>query len=188
MGLFDLYKKLNDPIQEGIGDLWGMNPDGTRYKDVGKKKHGEDQTSGHTSNRDTNRGLLALSIKNKTNWTRQDVFRALDELKSENAVDLLIQALHDNDDEIREIAALVLGEIGSERAVGSLILALSDTKSDVQIQAAVALGKIKSEQAVEPLIQKLTDTQIRHNSVSNCDRYAMITALGEINSERAYNY
>lgn len=62
----------------------------------------------------------------------------------ELAVDSLIQALGDEDGEVRGRAAWALGVIGSARAVEPLVMALEDTVRDVRVKAAGALKKIGS--------------------------------------------
>jgi HEAT repeat protein len=73
------------------------------------------------------------------------------------AVEPLIQALKDNDSDVRNSAAEALGMIKDIRAVEPLIQALKDNDSDVRNSAAEALGMIKDIRAVEPLIQALKD-------------------------------
>ncbi|RME00354.1 MAG: TIR domain-containing protein, partial [Bacteroidetes bacterium] len=68
----------------------------------------------------------------------------------------LIQALKDEDREVRRAAAEALMKIG-QPAVLHLIQALNDEESDVRYYAAWALGKIGDAQAVPQLIQALKD-------------------------------
>ena len=70
------------------------------------------------------------------------------------AVESLIQALKDEDRDVRTGAAEALRKIG-EPAVDPLIKALKDEKSDVRTVAAECLGEIGDARAVEPLIQAL---------------------------------
>lgn len=85
----------------------------------------------------------------------------------EEAVDPLIVALRDSDDDVRADTAEALGRIGDPRAVEPLISVLRDTKDDVYndlgAYAAEALGKIGDPRAVEPLIAALraTDHDVR---------------------------
>ncbi|MEQ9480665.1 HEAT repeat domain-containing protein [Coleofasciculus sp. F4-SAH-05] len=98
--------------------------------------------------------------------------------RSEFAVQLLIDALKNEDASVRCYAAFALGKIQSEQAVQPLILALKDEDAAVGYHAAEALGKIQSEQAVQPLIQVLNqgDKSVRHGAA---------WALGAIQSEQA---
>jgi HEAT repeat protein len=95
----------------------------------------------------------------------------------EPAVEPLIKALEDDDEEVRETAARALGQVGDSRAVKPLIKALGDGDWEVRKAAAKALGKI-GKPAVEPLIKALGD-----------DGYgvaeAAAEALGEIGDTRA---
>ena len=70
------------------------------------------------------------------------------------AVESLIQALKDEDRDVRTGAAEALRKIG-EPAVDPLIKALKDENSDVREVAAECLGEIGDARAVEPLIQAL---------------------------------
>ena len=63
----------------------------------------------------------------------------------EPAVEPLIEALKDKDQDVRWEAALALGNIGDERAVEPLIEALKDEDEDVREAAGEALEKIKGE-------------------------------------------
>ncbi|MEW5957693.1 MAG: HEAT repeat domain-containing protein [Chloroflexota bacterium] len=73
------------------------------------------------------------------------------------SVGYLIQALQDNDSEVRFAAASVLGQKGEPKAVEFLIRALKDDNSDVRLAAATALGAIKEAKATEALRQLLAD-------------------------------
>jgi len=70
------------------------------------------------------------------------------------AVESLIQALKDEDQDVRTGAAEALRKI-REPAVDPLIKALKDEKSDVQGVVAECLGEIGDARAVEPLIEVL---------------------------------
>jgi HEAT repeat protein len=68
------------------------------------------------------------------------------------AVEPLISALRDEDDDVREAAAEALGELGDSRAVKPLISALRDDRYwRVRKAAAEALGEIGDERALEEL-------------------------------------
>jgi HEAT repeat protein len=70
------------------------------------------------------------------------------------AMNALIDALDDPDDDVRWKAAIALGEIGDPRAVAPLIRTLSDQDRFVQSRAAQALAMI-GPPAVDPLIHVL---------------------------------
>jgi HEAT repeat protein len=73
------------------------------------------------------------------------------------AVDLLIDALEDQDSHIRSAAADALGEIRDERAILPLIESLGDPARDVRRYAASALGRIGNPEAVSALVELLSD-------------------------------
>jgi NADH dehydrogenase len=110
---------------------------------------------------------------------QQDAVGALNRL-GQAAVPELIQALNDDDWQVRHQAALVLGAIGPEAkaAVPALIAALDDDDKYFRSHAATALGKIGPEAraAVPALIEALKD---RDEDV----RRAAAAALGEIGPE-----
>ncbi|MBP1928738.1 HEAT repeat protein [Methanolinea mesophila] len=74
------------------------------------------------------------------------------------AVDALIEALADPDDDVRWKAAIALGEIGDPRGVAPLIGVLSDPDRFVQSRAAQALGMIGAP-AVDALTTVLGDEE-----------------------------
>ena len=145
--------------------------------------------------------LGGLTSRNK--HIRLGVMEALGEIKAHEAVQPLIQALHDPDNEVRWEAALALGEIGDERAIPPLVERLKDHDRFVRYGAAVALDKFRwqpdtetlhayvhlgkqewkemvaiGEAAIEPLGVALTDhdSEIREKAVR---------ALGAIGSDKA---
>jgi len=82
---------------------------------------------------------------------------ALGRIGSLEAVEPLIHALDDEDNNVRRGATDALGRIGSLEAVEPLIHALGDDNSYVRSGATMALGSIGSLEAVEPLIHALGD-------------------------------
>ena len=56
-----------------------------------------------------------------------------------------IQALEDESEDVRKVAAMALGEIGDARAVEPLTKALKDKKRDVRKAAKEALKRIKAQ-------------------------------------------
>ncbi len=103
---------------------------------------------------------------------------ALGNIKSDAAVQPLINALKDEDLEVRCKAARALGNIKSDTAVQPLINALKDEDSYVRRSVAEALGNIKSDTAVQPLINALKDEDyyVRRSATE---------ALGNIKSDTA---
>ena len=92
----------------------------------------------------------------------------------ESAVDPLIQALENDNPEVRENAAHALGKIGDERAVESLIELLCDGNKEVKYAARDALANI-GEPALNPLIRYIYD---QNKSIPS--REQAIVALGRI--------
>jgi HEAT repeat protein len=80
------------------------------------------------------------------------------------AVEPLINALDDSNDEVRSIAAYALGNIGNEKAVEPLINALDDSNYQVKDGAIYALGKIGNAETVTKLMQK-TDLDIYRSDI-----------------------
>jgi len=72
------------------------------------------------------------------------------------AMEPLLQAMRDNDSDVRRAAAQALGALG-ETALESLLWALRDNDSDVRQAAAQALGALGDPQALEPLLRALRD-------------------------------
>lgn len=100
------------------------------------------------------------------------------ELKSQEDVDGLIEALNFADDpNIRLDAASALGQIGDSRAVKPLIAALDDQQEVIEM-AALALGEMGDPRAVESLTETLNheNWEIRGSAAK---------ALGKIGDERA---
>jgi len=67
------------------------------------------------------------------------------------AMDEIIVALQDPDEEVRVLSALVLGEMRNPRAVDPLISALTDGSENVRAQAAISLGELGDARARDPL-------------------------------------
>jgi HEAT repeat protein len=100
------------------------------------------------------------------------------ELKSQEDVDGLIEALNFPDDpNIRLDAASALGQIGDSRAVKPLIAALDDQQGVIEM-AALALGEMGDPRAVDPLTEPLNhgNWEVRSSAAK---------ALGKIGDERA---
>jgi len=80
-------------------------------------------------------------------YVRRDAAAALVKI-GEPAVEPLIQALKDEDDTARELAAAALANIGDTRAVEPLIQALkTDKNKEVREDVKKALEKLKAEES-----------------------------------------
>jgi bilin biosynthesis protein len=82
--------------------------------------------------------------------------KMLGKLGDAQAVDALIQALHDPDRSVYLSAARTLGRLG-DPALEPLLHALQDKDSHVRLGAALALRASGDERAVEPLRRALAD-------------------------------
>ncbi len=109
---------------------------------------------------------------------RENAAEALGLIKDKRAVDPLINALKDKNEEARWKAAWALGNIGDKKAVGPLIYALQDEYWPVRRFAASSLGKIGHVKSVRSLINVLGDDDW------HVRKYAA-DALGRIGDERA---
>jgi HEAT repeat protein len=134
-------------------------------------------------------GPLISAIKAENTNVRINAVWVLGDIKDDQAVEPLIAALQDEDNEVvRQNAAYGLGQIGHPRAVEALILALKDEYEPVRKNAAWSLGKIDDRRAVEPLIAALGDEAkgVRQNAAlslgelcDECATDALIYALGD---------
>jgi HEAT repeat protein len=99
-----------------------------------------------------------------------------------SAVEPLIAAIEDQDQNTRRAAATALGQIGDRRAVKPLAAVLKDkSNSDDVRQAAIqALGQIGDAHAVKPLIAAL-----KHGGNDDNVRRAAAEALGQIGDASA---
>ena len=93
------------------------------------------------------------------------------------AIDLVIEALSDDDSNVRKSAADVLGRLGDRRGVDPLIEALADNDWGVRWRAATALGLLGDERGADPLIEALADNDWRV-------RYRAAEALGRLGDKR----
>ena len=97
---------------------------------------------------------------------------------SEQAVEGLLAALKDSEEQVRLRAAWALGKIGSEQAVDKLLVALQDPDQFLRRMAVEALGQIGSQQAVPALLNTLQERDI-------FTRRGAVEALGQIGSQEA---
>ena len=97
----------------------------------------------------------------------------------ERDIEELIAALHNEDDDIRAMAARELGRLRTRQAVEPLLAALNDPRYWlVRCNAAEALGMIGDVRAVEPLIASL-----KHLDMNT--QIAAAEALGNLGDPRA---
>jgi HEAT repeat protein len=96
---------------------------------------------------------------------------------AKDAIPALIKLLKDDNEEVRNFAAVMLGDIGNRSAVGALIRALGDQDPNVSHSAAEALGKIGDRSALFPLIDLLKE--------DFWVQYPAIAAIGAMRDYRA---
>ena len=118
----------------------------------------------------------------KIEWHQRRIAWALGEVRTERAVELLIEMVQDRElhDYGRYEAAMALRRIKPKKAVEPLIKVLNDKKSNPppRYAAAYALGSIQSEKAVPSLIKALSEEDVQM-------RMGAVYGLGHIGSDKA---
>lgn len=127
---------------------------------------------------------LIERLNNKQNWNliRARAAYSLGELKDSTAIVHLINALKDEDNDVRWAAVTALGKIEDPKAVKPLCKMLQDKDRDVRGEALVALGKISDLRAIESirLMSKMeSDSNIRSLAIRT------IKSIEKSNSEKA---
>lgn len=115
-------------------------------------------------------------LNDKDDFVVEDVMGEL-ELRGEESIDPLIDALSNRKKNIRLHAATLLGAIGDEKAIPALIDTLKDNNKLVRREASTALSRM-GEPAVDPLIDILDDDDWKV-------RGAAAWALGNLGDEKA---
>ena len=115
-------------------------------------------------------------LNDKDDFVVEDAVGEL-ELRADESLDPLIDALSNKKKQIRLNAATLLGAINNPKAVKPLINTLRDNNKLVRREASTALSRM-GEPAVEPLIEVLQDEDWRV-------RGAAAWALGNLGDERA---
>lgn len=93
-------------------------------------------------------------------------------------IEYLINALSNEDENIRQAAANALRKLGDYRAAGPLIASLNDPNPEVRKSAVVALADIGDAMAIEPLIKATSDNDAGVRKV-------IVEALGIMDDYRA---
>jgi hypothetical protein len=101
--------------------------------------------------------ISALSGLTSKNKTIQNLSLRFLNAEGKDRIEVLVEALKDENSSVRESAAYALGELKDPRAVEPLIEALKDKEWKVRDRAAIALGVLRDPQAVGPLIEALRD-------------------------------
>jgi HEAT repeat protein len=108
---------------------------------------------------------------------RQNVCNALVCLGTPS-VDPLLEALKNDEAEVRALASSALGKIGDKRVVQPLCELLKDKEPEVRRAVVNALGKIGDKRVVQPLCELLKDKEPEV-------RRAVVNALGKLKDQRA---
>jgi HEAT repeat protein len=115
-------------------------------------------------------------LNDKDDFVVEDAVGEL-ELRSDEAVDALIDGLSNRKKGIRMHSATLLGAINDPKAIPALVETLHDNNKLVRREASTALSRM-GEPAVDPLIETLGDEDWRV-------RGAAAWALGNIGDEKA---
>ena len=115
-------------------------------------------------------------LNDKDDFVVEDVVGEL-ELRADESLDPLIEALSHRKKKVRLHAATLLGAIGDPKAIPALIDTLKDNNKLVRREASTALSRM-GEPAVDPLIETLNDEDWKV-------RGAAAWALGNLNDEKA---
>jgi len=102
-----------------------------------------------------------------------------------SAVPALLEALNDNDHNVRANAARALGVSKDTQAVEPLIKLLNDKSEQVQVTAIRALTAIGDKRAVEPLLTLLQAKESKPATASTNLRLEIASACGALKDERA---
>ena len=115
-------------------------------------------------------------LNDKDDFVVEDAVGEL-ELRADEAVDPLIDALSHSKKQIRLNAATLLGAINNLKAIPALVATLKDNNKLVRREASTSLSRM-GQPAVDPLIETLEDEDWRV-------RGAAAWALGNIGDEKA---
>ncbi len=104
---------------------------------------------------------LIQLLDNKNDYTRKMALRTIGKILDKRFEEPLIQALNDENKDVRKEAAIAFRNMGSFKAVIPLTkVLLKDYDKEVQTEAVETLRKIKDVRAIEALIQALKDEDI----------------------------
>jgi HEAT repeat protein len=123
--------------------------------------------------------LVRLLVHDEDGQVRSSAVQSLAELTREEALPVLLEALQDNNSDVRWIATRALGAIsGTTTAVDALIPMLTDDDKEVARIAAEGLGRHGDRRAVPHLIAAIRE---RYPLL----RESAILALGQLADQRA---
>lgn len=114
-------------------------------------------TTAATAAGEENQDRLIQDLGDASWQIRVNAVLELAKLKSEPAVNALLEALTDDDDRVAGSAAKALGRIRTAKALRPLMAALNDASSYVRASAAKGLGYLGDKRAKASLKQALSD-------------------------------
>lgn len=109
--------------------------------------------------------LLANKLNSKFIFDKKNSIQSLGNI-GDIGIDLLTEALNDEDFQVSKYAVEALGDINSEKSIELLIKTFNNENSAVRGEIAETLGQIKAVKAVESLIKAL-----------NAERYVQLRAV-----------
>jgi len=111
----------------------------------------------------------------------------VDNSKRETAVDAVINALLDDNDEVRARAAWALGKIQSKKAIGALILSLNDDNYNVRKNGLRSLGELVAIDSIQDIVTKLEDNhwEVRNEAAVVLDYLGWVPST---NKETTYHF
>lgn len=126
--------------------------------------------------KDGNVKSFAHSMESDDPNERLKGIKSLTDLKSEQAVDLLLQALGDEDMRVRAKAIDACGNLRATAATPVLVqqLFLKDTPDEVKLRILASLGKIGDARAAQPIMEFLA------RDIDKPMRGTAIFALGDL--------
>jgi HEAT repeat protein len=136
-------EKTEEPLIEALEDQSGYVR-GTAAEELGNFKSPRSVA-----------GLIKL-LKDDSGFVCERARPALVKI-GEPAVEPLLEALKDTENQVRWMAVWILGNIQSVQAVNELVNTLTDPEWMVREEAALALARINSQESVLPLIELLED-------------------------------
>jgi len=123
-------------------------------------------------------GLMAAFREERAAAVRRKIIWALAEIESAGAASMFVDALRDDDAEVRQYAISGVKSLEIRSAAPQLIALLRDSNADVRAYAASALGELKITDALDELMTAASDAS------ADVRQYA-ISALSSLEDQRA---
>jgi adenylate cyclase len=124
-------------------------------------KNTEKMTDAYTKSSEPTDSLSKLiqKSKHKDENVRRDAIEELGNIRDPRAIEALVFALGDEDEQLKVQASMILWDIGKP-AVEPLINAIQSPLPKVHCKAAQTLGLIKDPRAIDPLIEALSYNKV----------------------------